>query len=219
MIRKARIVFCASSQDYFDFFERAVQMPTSSMLCATLLIAQEYMENKMTKKMRMQPSHEALLTPGQKGRLADHRALIQGDAELRGNFVADIAGTSSMRKAQLFVPTLVQNSMMWFEAAGRKALPTENLVFQGGPAILGLAPPEFQCSWVELIGVLGGEGISDSDCRSLAGVAMHATVIGSLFLFAMLHIEFRDTSLRFHRMQSAASGFLADDEEQDVDIE
>ena len=48
---------------------------------------------------------------------------------------------------------------------------------------------------------------------------MHATVIGSLFLFEMLHIEFRDTSLRFHRMQSAAFGFLADDEEQDVDIE
>ena len=123
-----------------------------------------------------------------------------------------------MRKAQLFVPTLVQNSMMWFEAAGRKALPRKNLVFQGVPAIPGLAQPEFHCSWVELIGVHGGEGISDSDCRSVAGVAMHATVIGSLFLFAMLHIEFRDTSLRFHRMQSAASGVLADDE-QDVDIE
>ena len=128
-----------------------------------------------------------------------------------GNFVADIAGTSSMRKAQLFVPTLVQNSMMWFEAAGRKALSRENLVFQGEPAIPGLAPPEFQCSWVELIGVLGGEGISDSDCRSLAGFAMHAMVIG--------HVEFRDTSLRFHRMQSATFGILADDEEQDVDIE
>ena len=92
-------------------------------------------------------------------------------------------------------------------------------MFQAGPAIPGLAPPEFQCSWVELIGVLGGEGISDSDCRSLAGSAMHATVIGSLFLFAMLHSEFRDTSFRFHRMQSAAFCFSADDKEQDVDIE
>ena len=124
-----------------------------------------------------------------------------------------------MRKAQLFVPTLVQNSMVWFEAAGRKALPREIVVFQGGPAIPGLAPPEFQCSWVELIGVLGADVISDSDCRSFAGFATHATVNGSLFLFPMLHIEFRDTSLRFHRMQSAALGFLADDDEQDVDIE
>ena len=162
---------------------------------------------------------ESLLNLAQLGRLQDHRRIAIGLVQLDNKFMLDISGVVEVRKATVYIPTLVKNSMSWSEVLGREALVEEHLLCQGIPAVLGIAQGPFICSLTYLIRMPLPGGISDAQARALAGLAMHMTLVRSLFSFMMSHIEANASasSMRFHRMQSVFVASVDSDAEEDIE--
>ena len=179
-----------------------------------LFCAPQAMVNKAKRRMKFpkdesMPSAESLLTPAQLARLKAHRAATAG-RELEGRFHVDLSHQDRHRNPSAHIPTIVQNSMAWSEVLKREALPMEHLIWQGVPCS---AAPEtartYQVAWPDVL-LQSSPSSQERDMKSLAGLAVHINVVGTVFAYCVASTSFGQESLRFRSLTSTM-GLQAED--------
>ena len=206
LARRERLCCFGSSDGFFKLLEVTVRIQAEALMCADTEMVADCLRSRAAKRMRLSrdgamPTPEDVLTPSQRGRLQQQRG--SANPGILSCFFADMAKSADMRQATKYTPTLEQNSQVWSEGLHREAVVHEQLIFQGIPTLPAVSET-LQCHWAHLIGKPDLSGLSESECRSLAGNAMHMAVVGAVRAYALCSVHRMSQSIRFRSLNSSS---------------